>query len=543
MKKIFLFLFSVLIACFCMAEEFSMEKYRAAMKEMRQGGLPVVAVYVRNIEYLPPVKKHLLENKAFMAQDGKKFRFFCVDMVRMASFPIYDKVVVYHKDNTGTDMFELAEIRPENYAEKIETMLKPIPDEIKFSYYPHGDIKKFYQKVRKGEFSYHVTNRDGTHIFHYHLQHYFRGLFIPDEIMIDMIRELRKKNHPKEFWSKALMLHTYNCSAYYRPGTGERSIGSWLKIADLLLEAGADPNYADDYGLSTAYMLLRFAAEKWDKAGEAEPVFLKLAGAGLDINRIYPNKRYPEQGFAIRRNNSNYIEDPIPEKGEHPWLLNYKFSWNDKIYLIKKWKLDINAGGGYFLKDVIANFRARYSRVGKTQYELVEELLKLGANPNARVDAEAQTPFLFVCQNLHRRGMLDIFHLMLQHGADPNLTWVYVDRHFDRHTRNAYTTIPHYKLDALREYVEALLDKGLKPESVDIGAAMGKRDEDLAIYILERGGYCKTFDSIDKRRFPRLVYTICAAGVVLSILGIIFRILHFASCSRPLHKGGFLALC
>ena len=504
MKKLFLFLSIFCTGIFCDAEEFSMEKYGDAMKEMRQGGLPVVAVYVRNIEYLPPVKKHLLENKAFMAQDGKKFRFFCVDMVRMASFPIYDRVVVYHKDNTRTNIFELAEIKPENYAEKIENMLKPIPDEIKFSYYPHGDIKKFYQKVKKGEFSYHVTDCDGTHIFHYHLEHYFRGLFIPDEIMIDMIRELRKKNHPKEFWSKALMLHTYNCSAYYRPGTGERSIGSWLKIADLLLEAGADPNYADDYGLSTAYMLLRVASGKWDKAGETEPVFLKLAGAGLDINRIYPNKRYPEQGFAIRRNNGNYIEDPIPEKGEHPWLLNYKFSWNDKIYLIKKWKLDINAGGGYFLKDVIANFRARYSRVGRTQYELVEELLKLGANPNARVDAEAQTPFLLVCQNLHRNGMLEIFHLMLQHGADPNLTWVYVDRHFDRHTRNAYTTIPHYKLDTLREYVDALLDKGLKPESIDIGAAMGKRDEDLAIYILEKGGYCKTFDSIDKRRFPRL---------------------------------------
>ena len=505
MKTFLSFLFIFSVAFLSAFQSHDSKDYEKAMKEMKNNGTPVVAVYIKNPKYIPPVKKYLLENKKFMEQNGKKFNFLFIDIVRLGEWSYSDTISFFHKDSGHNQFFELETLDPKNYEKLINTYTKPIPDEIKYSYYPHGDIRKFYEKVKKGELSYHVTNRDGTHIFHYHLQHYFRGLFIPDEIMFDMIRELRKKNHPKEFWSKALMLHTYNLDSYYREKPGERSIDSWLKIADLLLEAGADPNYADDHGHSTAYMLFRHTSKKWNKTREAEPFFQKLVSAGLDINRSYPNKCYPEQGFAIRRNNKEYLDIPIPAEGGHPWLLNRKFfSWSDKLYLIKKWKMDINAGGGFLLKDVIANFKIHYNREGKTRLELVEELLKLGADPNARKDAEAKTPFLFVCQHLHRQDMMDIFHLMLKYGANPNLTWVYTDKHSEQFIKNAYSTIPHHKLNALGEYINALLEKGIKPESIDIDAAMGKRDEDLAISILERGGICKTFDSYDKRRFPRL---------------------------------------
>jgi hypothetical protein len=175
------------------------------------------------------------------------------------------------------------------------------------------------------------------------------------------------------------------------------------------------------------------------------------------------------------------------------------------MYLIQDWEVDINAGDGYLLKDVIVNFNTRYKNLGKSRYELVEELLKMGADPNIRSNEEDATPFLFVCQYLYVDGMLDIFHLMLQYKVNLKLTWVYTDEHFDRHTLNAYTSIKHYKLDnVLREYIDALLDHGFNPDWIDIGAAVGKKDEDLAIYILDRGGYSKDKASYFQRRFPAL---------------------------------------
>ena len=133
-----------------------MERFNAALEETNKGGLPVVAVYVRDVEYLPIVRKHILANREFMAQDGKNFRFFLIDMIRFPSFPKgnFNSVCVYHKEPVDNGFFELESIRPEYYVNEILYRLKPVPKEIKFSYYPHGNIKIFYEKVKKGDFSY-----------------------------------------------------------------------------------------------------------------------------------------------------------------------------------------------------------------------------------------------------------------------------------------------------------------------------------------------------------------------------------------------------
>lgn len=504
MKKLLLLIF-IFAGIFCYAEPLNVKKFNEAIEESRRGGLPVVLVHISRLDLFLQVKKHLLDNPSFMADDGKKFRFFLVDStitdcisLPPDKLPSPDRVIVFHDDPLHSDGFELAVIKPENYAEKINILIRKRPDEIKYGEYPHGNIEKFYNKVKAGELSYHVYDRDGTHIFHYYLRTYFRGLHIPENIMIDFITELRKKNHPKEFWSKALMLHTQNISSYM----ARQLTNSWLKIADLLLESGADPNYADEYGLSTAFGLFKQDAGKNLK--DYLPFFEKLCKAGLDINRLYPNKMYPEQSWVIMRNNGEYFKKTIPAEGEHPWVLNDKTfqNWDDKLYLIEKFGMDINAGRGHFLLDVIINYNIGYNRLKKSRAELAEELLKRGANPNQRYYC-GKTVLHYVGLRLPGKEFKECFFLLLKYKADPNLTYPYKNKYDEIFERNIFDAL-RYSARSDKEIIEALLNAGIKPEYIDIHGFISDGDEDYALYLLEKGCACYSLHRSDRQKMPRL---------------------------------------
>ena len=75
MKTFLSFLFTFSVTFLSAFQSHDSKDYEKAMKEMKNNETPVVAVYIKNPKYIPPVKKYLLENKKFMEQNGKKFNF------------------------------------------------------------------------------------------------------------------------------------------------------------------------------------------------------------------------------------------------------------------------------------------------------------------------------------------------------------------------------------------------------------------------------------------------------------------------------------
>lgn len=503
MRKIFVFTLCFVFSVLCHAYHFSIEKFNRAIAEMQQGGLPVIVLNIDSLDLYMKINEKLLKNQSFMEHNGKKFKLFVINSTvlhqagkSVMELPGKGYGEVYHKDEYNGSGFIIDTVLPENYADYLLTRIKERPQIFKYGSYPEGDIKKVHELVKQGKFSYHTYDRNGTHAFH-HFLHY-NGLPIPEHILIEMINDMKSKNYSKDFWSKALMIHTGNIGYY------GGKYQTWEKITDLLLAEGADPNYADEYGISTAYKLFDLAVGS--KLENYLPFFRKLIAAGLDINRCYPNKKYPEQSGCIEyyMPKKDYSDTIIPPEGINPWMANYNTfnTWEEKIYLIDNFKVDINARNGYFLFDVIVNYNVYYYRLGKTKIELLEEMIKRGVNLNVKYGSE--TPLIRVAKTIRSKGNEEVFYYLLEKGADPNVLYKRKNNYDEEKVDTVFSLLPS-KYRADKKIIDALLNKGILPEYLDYSAALACNDEDLALYLVEKG--CSILQ-VNAKKFPRLAEAI-----------------------------------
>ncbi|MBQ7401988.1 MAG: hypothetical protein IJW05_00975 [Lentisphaeria bacterium] len=483
---------------FCYAEKFNITEYNNALLKLEQGGLPVIVVHVRNLSKFIAVKKHLLENESFMALNGKKFHFFFIDssvyeFTAMKNIPSVDSVYVYHKEKWNNGGFHLHSVPPEKYAEQLVMMTRKRPE-----IFQTDDFRKVHDLVKQGKLSYQTFDRDGTHALYYFLSRYIHPDKVRSSVILEMIDMVKSQNLSGEFWSRALWIHTKNNRYFAKKHKAE-----WIQITDALLKAGANPNYADEYGISTAYYLLHNGDFHRYHPAELKmylPFFEKLISAGLDLNRVYPNKNFPHQSPVI-----TYEGIKIPAEGLHVWASNYDSFplWDDRLALIDKLKLEVNAVSGRLFYDIIFTRYAR--KTGKSKLELIKDLLKRGASVNSQYDSE-NTVMTLLAEKINNKEYRELFFYLLQNGADPNLIVRYVKDGLSRE-KTIFSALK-FEYQGRREVVEALLKAGINPRLLNCTSAVYYNNEDLALYILEKGGKFGELSSSDRKRYPRLAAAI-----------------------------------
>jgi len=266
-KKILLILLLACAVGLPAAEyDFTAEKFNAAIAAAEKGGLPVVVVNISSIDYILPVRKNILKRKDFMARNGKDFQFFLLDTTAIDVFEQLsrqvkgDAITVYHADSYHDGSVYFNGLKGEEYCAETLKMLRPRHAIHKYS--GSNSARRVYKDWKAGKLNINEYDRDGKHVFHAFIENVYPGFYIENDIFIEMIEYLSKQNLPKDFWSYTLLLHTWQLPRYdaEKPNGRYRTLQEWCDITDILVKAGADPNYADDYGISTAFVYFRCTA-------------------------------------------------------------------------------------------------------------------------------------------------------------------------------------------------------------------------------------------------------------------------------------------
>jgi uncharacterized protein len=184
-----------------------------------------------------------------------------------------------------------------------------------------------------------------------------------------------------------------------------------LAMADILLQAGADPNGANDYGATALYA----AAASADPAMTA-----KLLASGADANTHLQSGETPLMAAALRGNLATVRA--LLEGGADP-------------------NLQENNGGQTALMWAIS----------ERQAAVAEELIRHKADVNL-ASKNGSTPLMFAAQ-----GDLKAARLLLAAGAQPNVV----------HPDTGQTALIIASTMGNTDIVEALLDNGADPNIVD----------------------------------------------------------------------------
>lgn len=525
--------------------DFPFGELNEALANLDRGGPPVILIREQSAvgtDYYVKMRKYVLNTPEFKARNGKDFILFFNDETgnplpdylfeevgNRTGYRTDHAAVIVMKEKEDNQACSGPDFKPETWLQNIGKYLRARPKEFTALGYRGSLIGKYYKRekkkydeavkqqppsavrqpdgtwimrpesekikmpefidlIRSGEFSCEAADRDGTPLLHYVLNH-ANGIMLPGPWVLELIDMLKTKNLPHEFWSEALLLHACNLFCYYIHKDGKEL---WIKIADRLIESGADINYAEPGGRSVAYMVFRKSgpgskSEDRDRLS----VLSFLISKGMDPNRIHPNLKWTEDYENLYFTEEEYI----PKQGVHPWgAWSTRYSWDDIRVFVDEFHVDINAPGQYgrtYLQYVVQT-KSGNEKCVKT----VREMLERGADPG-KADWNGTTPLMLACARWDDPLSRRIAEAMLEVKSDLNAE--------DREGKTAFEHLPeNCRID--EKMLRMFMAKGMSCSKLDVRYYVYRKREDLALLVLENGGIVNknTLAGLKKDEMPAL---------------------------------------
>ena len=116
-----------------------------------------------------------------------------------------------------------------------------------------------------------------------------------------------------------------------------------------------------------------------------------------------------------RRNNGDYVIDTSRTfSSMYPLLIASQRGFIQGVQFLLAYEADVD------IVDNVTGFTALYTAVLQLNLELIKLLLENGAQPNKKVIN--MTPFTFILNNMHNEKTEEILCMMLDHGANANVS-------------------------------------------------------------------------------------------------------------------------